>query len=1130
MRIQASSLITPKFRSPVLILLSLLFIGLLSNCSTNTEKVLLFTKTAAFRHGNIEKGVEALQALGVQNDLLIEHTEDATLFTEDQLAQYSAVIFFNTTGDVLNDVQQADFERYIQAGGGYVGIHAATDTEYDWPWYHELAGAYFVDHPDIQEAKLLIKEPDHLATASLESEWVRTDEWYNFRDVYEKIEVLIEIDESSYKGGSHKGAHPMSWYHSFDGGRAFYTGMGHTEETFKEPQFLQHLLGGIQYAIGDNHRDYSLAKTERIPEENRFTKEVLDFNLDEPMELAELPGKGILFIERRGALKFFDFEIEQTRTIGNIDVKYQNEDGLIGLAVDPDYKNNHWIYLFYSPAGEEAKQHISRFTLKDEILDLSSEKIILEIPLIRECCHSGGSLEFAADGLLYIGVGDNTNPFESDGYAPIDERPGRALWDAQKSASNTNDLRGKILRIKVEADGSYSIPAGNLFPKGTANTRPEIYVMGCRNPFRFTVDNATGYLYWGDIGPDAGKDHPERGPRGMGEFNQAKKPGYYGWPYMRGNQQVYHDYDFEKKTSGDVFDLDNLINNSPYNTGLKKMPPVESSMIWYGYDDSEEFPWLGNGGVNPMLGPIFHATDFSDKIESFPAYFEGKVFVYEWMRHWIYVLTLDENQDYVKATAFMPSDTLSRPMDMCFGSDGQLYILEYGDKWNVQNMDARLIRIKYRSGNRPPLAKIKVDKSIGPVPLKLNFSAADSKDYDQDRLTYAWSFTNSETQSTAKETEFIFTDPGFYDVELTVTDEAGERSTANKKIMVGNEPPQIDIVLADSALFYWTGKSLDYKINIKDVEDEKGEGIDPEKIKVSLNYLPEGMDMILPSIGHQQNFSPPGKQLMDASDCKTCHAIDKKISGPSYTEIAVKYEPEDRNNIISRIIKGSSGIWGGRMMTAHSHLSLEEAGAMTDYILSLDPALRKKEKTLPLAGRLNFTAHDRKDLEPGVYVLLASYQDRGNAMVDGSNLTARKQMIFRAPVLEAEAAEERSEGYGPWVNDKNQTLLGSLVHNSYIGFKEINWEGLRRVRLAAFFSSNYAYAGRVELRKGAIDGPILGQIEVNYFDEKKDRQKVFHFDLKPQEGQAKLFLVFRNPENKEQFVLNANWLLLDYEE
>ncbi len=221
------------------------------SCTSREKAILVFSKTSGFRHGSIEAGISALQKIGIENDLKVTITEDARYFVEDSLQQYATVLFLNTTGDILNDVQQADFERYIQAGGGFVGVHAAADTEYDWPWYNKLVGAVFDGHPKVQEATLQIADYDHLSTTSLDSTWIKSDEWYNFRSINPDINILIKIDEDSYEGGTNGENHPISWFHEYDGGRAFYTEMGHTDDTFKNPKFLAHLKGGIQYAMGN---------------------------------------------------------------------------------------------------------------------------------------------------------------------------------------------------------------------------------------------------------------------------------------------------------------------------------------------------------------------------------------------------------------------------------------------------------------------------------------------------------------------------------------------------------------------------------------------------------------------------------------------------------------------------------------------------------------------------------------------------------------------------------------------------------------------------------------------------------------------------------------------------------------
>jgi len=215
------------------------------------SRVLVFSRTKGFRHASIPDGVAAVTALGAQHGFAVEATEDATAFTDQSLSKFAAVVFMSTTGDVLDSAQQAAFERYIRGGHGYVGVHSATDTEYDWPWYGQLVGAYFKRHPAVQEAKLDVRDRTDLSTRCLPAEWKRRDEWYDFRAVPPAdTKILITIDEKSYSGGQMGDVHPMAWSHRFDGGRAFYTELGHTSESYKEQAYLDHLAGGILWAIG----------------------------------------------------------------------------------------------------------------------------------------------------------------------------------------------------------------------------------------------------------------------------------------------------------------------------------------------------------------------------------------------------------------------------------------------------------------------------------------------------------------------------------------------------------------------------------------------------------------------------------------------------------------------------------------------------------------------------------------------------------------------------------------------------------------------------------------------------------------------------------------------------------------
>ncbi len=214
-------------------------------------RVLAFSRTEGFRHASIGPALDTLDELGAANGFTVDRTEDPADFTDANLANYDAVAFVSTTGNVLDPPQEAAFEQYIRGGGGFVGIHAATDTEYEWAWYGDLVGAYFDRHPAVQEATIDVEDREHPSTAHLDETWVRTDEWYDFRtNPRGDVNVLLSLDESTYEGGGMGDDHPIAWFSEVDAGRSWYTGGGHTIEAYAEPDFRQHLLGGIQYAIG----------------------------------------------------------------------------------------------------------------------------------------------------------------------------------------------------------------------------------------------------------------------------------------------------------------------------------------------------------------------------------------------------------------------------------------------------------------------------------------------------------------------------------------------------------------------------------------------------------------------------------------------------------------------------------------------------------------------------------------------------------------------------------------------------------------------------------------------------------------------------------------------------------------
>jgi cytochrome c len=213
--------------------------------------VLVFSKTTGFRHDSIPDGIAAIRALGNEHGFTVEATEDAGRFTDATLGQFNVVVFLNTTGDILDTGQKAALERYVRSGGGFVGIHSASDTEYRWPWYGRLVGAWVADHSQIQRATIRVEDADHPSTKGLPPRWERTDEWYNFpsspRGV---VHILASLNESTYSGGTMGTDHPIAWCQNIDGGRSWYTAMGHTKESYAEPLFRLHLLGGIESAAG----------------------------------------------------------------------------------------------------------------------------------------------------------------------------------------------------------------------------------------------------------------------------------------------------------------------------------------------------------------------------------------------------------------------------------------------------------------------------------------------------------------------------------------------------------------------------------------------------------------------------------------------------------------------------------------------------------------------------------------------------------------------------------------------------------------------------------------------------------------------------------------------------------------
>jgi PKD repeat protein/glucose/arabinose dehydrogenase len=524
-----------------------------------------------------------------------------------------------------------------------------------------------------------------------------------------------------------------------------------------------------------------------------------------PMEIEIAPDGTLFYIERRGIVGVWDPETETSREIGTVPVTTFEENGLLGIALDPNYELNGWIYLAYSvPPVNTLTQRVSRFQLdEDGNLDLESEIPIFEWTHLREtCCHSAGALEFDPDGNLLISTGDNTNPFESQGYAPIDERPGRQSYDAQRTSANTNDHNGKLLRIKpldVIVPGTepgigdtYEIPEGNMFGEdGDPLTLPEIHSMGFRNPFRFKIDEQTGWALLADYGPDAGSANPNRGPAGTVEFNVITEPINSGWPYCVREDTPYIDYDFQTQESGDPFDCENPVNDSPNNTGRTNLPPVFPASMWQSFGETDpRHPGLGTGGA-PMAGPRYYYDPDNPSPTKFPEEFDGKWFIASWNNDWIKTVDLDEDGNPSNVQDFPNLNYLS-PMDMEFGPDGALYLAEWGQGFQADHPESGIYRIDYVPQTAPKVTA-SADPDRGTVPLEVSFDAegTNADGTPNPDLEYEWDFGDGNT-SDEEDPVHTYTEPGIYQAEVTVTDpDTSEQGTDSVTIRVdpeGGEP------------------------------------------------------------------------------------------------------------------------------------------------------------------------------------------------------------------------------------------------------------------------------------------------------------------------------------------------------
>ncbi len=664
-------------------------------------------------------------------------------------------------------------------------------------------------------------------------------------------------------------------------------------------------------------------------------KETLATGLLDPMEIAIAPDGDFYVAEREGRVLRINPETGGIFEIGVIAVEalrsknpnsdYAREDGLLGIALDPDFAKNQRLFVFHS-APDVIANRLSRFTLKDGKIDPASELKLLEIPTQRtnKVCHHGGSVKFGPDGLLYVSIGDNTNPFESGGVAPIDNRDGRTEWDAQRSAGNTNDLRGKIIRIKPTETG-YEIPPGNLFPKGTEGTRPEIYAMGCRNPFRISIDPKTKTLYWGEVGPDA-RDNSDKGPRGHDEVNQAKAAGNFGWPFVIGDNKPFPIVDFTNNTVGKMTDPSAPENPGQRNTGLKTLPPAQPALIWYPYAKSEEFPAMGEGGRNAMAGPVFY-YDPSNKNNVLGKKDNRTLLTYEWMRGKIYKVKLDAQEKVEKLEVFI--ENLVHPMDLEMDRDGSLVLLEYGSDWYF-NVNGSVSRLRPDDGNKPPTLSIKTSAPN-------TYSVDQAADPKGGKMTVTWYLTEgvSERELGTGSTAVV-PEGNFEEIRAVARDDKGAIAIGRIALARSAESPALALELEKTDGKPGFGEAVNFKI--------KADGSpDPKQLKVRARYIPP--------TGHDSGgpeLSADIAKLATANQCLACHQVDSGTVGPSYLDVSLRYsgQGDAAARLREKLKTGGAGVWGDVPMPPQATLKPEDADKLIAAILGLSQGMTETRGSL----------------------------------------------------------------------------------------------------------------------------------------------------------------------------------------
>ncbi len=841
---------------------------------------------------------------------------------------------------------------------------------------------------------------------------------------------------------------------------------------------------------------------------DQFQKVELQTALSNVTKFEFAPDGRIFILDRYGELLIYKPGTQTILSAGTLPVFHDFEDGLIGIAFDPNFAINNHLFLHYSPPTTSVNR-VSRFTMIGDQLDTGSEVILLDWGTQRiGCCHAGGDMAFDSKGNLYFATGDNT---DHTLYSPLDEI--NSELSSEKSSSNTNDLRGKILRITPQANGTYTTPGDNLFPVG-AGGLPEIYVMGARNPYRIFVDKEnTDWLFWGEVGPDANIAGVE-GPVGMDEINLTKSAGNYGWPYFAGKNEPYLNTYSDPQF---YYDPTAPVNLSTWNTGTTNLPPAKPS-------------WLEFFHKSYLAGPRYYFDPSITDLQRLPVEFDKAFFYYDFNTSQVWVVKMDPNGNILSneqlAPTVFPVETFGF-IDMKIGPDGHLYILEYGAGCCPSDVaTGKLVRIDYIGivSNLPPVISLTADPNNGPLPLTVNFSSNGTFDPEGDPLTYAWDFQSDGTvDSNQKNPKYTYTTAGEFITQLQVDDGNGGVSTKNITIFAGNNAATFTFNSPpDGGLFGW-GDDIEFDVEVTDAQDGS---IDCDDVNV------------VPSTAHlnhvhdQQTITGcQGTATLDADYQISINSGGPKVStgGRTYgadqyatggntfsngvaidgTTDDVLYQTELYGDFTYNIPVQDQGLYDIRLHFAEIFHGVEEAGGPGDRVFNVSiegiPLLKNFDILSEVApataiikefnkvavndglATIQFTSVTGNSKISAIEVLNSNglniygeddiFHVLGANYTDKGGLTAFGQIQLYPRRHEAEFFDTQSDvtvisNTDPWGGGNSAIRVN---HNSYITFSGRNLANITTVK---YHTTSAGSGGRIELRLDGISGPLLSSTDI----------------------------------------------------